>query len=117
MRAFLGYLLVDSQQPRKKQPVASNPGNRQRLPAVQAGDIDQLDGSAAQNDALRILASMTMSENGEIDGAGLEDTHPMEPDHEACYRALSTRDARFDGRLGPRQSLLLRRAAFSSRSS
>ena len=22
----------------------------------------------------------------------------MEPDHEACYRALSTRDARFDGR-------------------
>src|SRR5277367_131307 len=39
-----------------------------------------------------------MSENGEIDGAGLEDTHPMEPDHEACYRALSTRDARFDGR-------------------
>ena len=29
---------------------------------------------------------------------GLEDTHPMEPDHEACYRALSTRDARFDGR-------------------
>src|SRR5205085_7211099 len=23
----------------------------------------------------------------------------MEPDHEACYRALSTRDARFDGRL------------------
>jgi hypothetical protein len=55
MRAFLGYLLVDSLQPRKKQPVASNPGNRQRLPAVQAGDIDQLDGSAAQNDALRIL--------------------------------------------------------------
>src|ERR1700726_768828 len=41
---------------------------------------------------------VTMSENGEIDGAGLEDTHPMEPDHEACYRALSTRDARFDGR-------------------
>src|SRR5271163_4538640 len=39
-----------------------------------------------------------MSENGEIDGAGLEDTHPMEPNHEACYRALSTRDARFDGR-------------------
>jgi len=39
-----------------------------------------------------------MSENGEIDGASLEDTHPMEPDHEACYRALSTRDARFDGR-------------------
>src|ERR1700738_3027525 len=39
-----------------------------------------------------------MSENGEIDGAGLEDTHPMEPDHEACYRALPTRDARFDGR-------------------
>jgi methylphosphotriester-DNA--protein-cysteine methyltransferase len=98
MRAFLGYLLVDSLQPRKKQPVASNPGNRQRLPAVHAVDIDQLDGSAAQNDALRILASMTMSENGEIDGAGLEDTHPMEPDHEACYRALSTRDARFDGR-------------------
>ena len=119
-----------------------------------------------------------MSENGEIDGAGLEDTHPMEPDHEACYRALSTRDARFAGRffiavsttriycrpicpartpkrenvtffttasaaqeagyrpclrcrpesspdlgassgsiLGPRRSLLLRRAAFSSRSS
>ena len=23
----------------------------------------------------------------------------MEPDHEACYRAISTRDARFDGRL------------------
>src|SRR5258707_14449682 len=40
-----------------------------------------------------------MSENGEIDGAGLEDTHPMESDHEACYRALSTRDARFDGRM------------------
>jgi hypothetical protein len=38
-----------------------------------------------------------MSENGEIDVAGLEDTLPMEPDHEACYRALSTRDARFDG--------------------
>src|SRR5712672_2673720 len=42
---------------------------------------------------------MTMSENGEIDGAGLEDTHPMESDHEACYRALLTRDPRFDGRL------------------
>jgi len=28
----------------------------------------------------------------------LEDTHRMEPDHEARYRALSTRDARFDGR-------------------
>src|ERR1700712_3121907 len=41
---------------------------------------------------------MAMSENGETDGAGSEDTHPMEPDHEACYRALSTRDARFDGR-------------------
>jgi hypothetical protein len=40
-----------------------------------------------------------MSENGEIDGGGLEDAHPMEPDHEACYRAISTRDARFDGRI------------------
>ena len=30
-----------------------------------------------------------MSENGEIDGAHLEDAHPMEPDHEACYRAIS----------------------------
>jgi hypothetical protein len=29
----------------------------------------------------------------------LEDTHPMELDHEACYRAISTRDARFDGRI------------------
>src|SRR5215510_6253423 len=29
----------------------------------------------------------------------LEDTHRMELDHEACYRALSTRDARFDGRI------------------
>jgi len=41
---------------------------------------------------------VTMPENGETDGAGWEDTYPMEPDHEACYRALSTRDARFDGR-------------------
>src|ERR1700686_5092739 len=40
-----------------------------------------------------------MSENGEIDGAGLEDTHPMELNHDACYRAISTRDARFDGRI------------------
>ena len=39
-----------------------------------------------------------MSENGEISGAGLEHTRPMEIDHDACYRALSTRDARFDGR-------------------
>ena len=37
---------------------------------MQAGDIDQLDGSAAENDALRVLASVTMPENGEIDGAG-----------------------------------------------
>src|ERR1700722_4145416 len=37
---------------------------------MQAGDIDQLDGPAAANDALRILASVTMSENGEIGGAG-----------------------------------------------
>src|ERR1700756_4570878 len=29
----------------------------------------------------------------------LEDTHRMELDHEACYRAISTRDARFDGRI------------------
>jgi hypothetical protein len=64
MRAFLGYLLVDSLQPRKKQPVASNPGNRQRLPAVQAGDIDQLDGSAAQNDALRILSCSPLQAAG-----------------------------------------------------
>jgi AraC family transcriptional regulator of adaptative response / DNA-3-methyladenine glycosylase II len=29
----------------------------------------------------------------------LEDTQQMELDHEACYRAISTRDARFDGRI------------------
>src|SRR6516165_4717005 len=29
----------------------------------------------------------------------LEDTHRMELDHEACYRAISTRDTRFDGRI------------------
>lgn len=40
-----------------------------------------------------------MSENREIDGAGSEDAHPTEQDHEACYRAISTRDARFDGRI------------------
>jgi hypothetical protein len=60
MRAFPSYLLVDSLQACKKQPVASNPGNRQRLPAMQAGNIDQLDGSAAENDALRIPAWVTM---------------------------------------------------------
>jgi AraC family transcriptional regulator, regulatory protein of adaptative response / DNA-3-methyladenine glycosylase II len=29
----------------------------------------------------------------------LENTHRMELDHHACYRAISTRDARFDGRI------------------
>ena len=40
-----------------------------------------------------------MSGNGQSSGGALGDTHPMELDHEACYRALSTRDARFDGRM------------------
>jgi hypothetical protein len=77
MRAFLGYLLVDSLQPRKKQPIASNPGNRQRLPAVQAGDIDQLDGSAAQNDALRILVPLVLdlAVNFRIDGSATTEMH------------------------------------------
>src|SRR4051794_38393255 len=42
---------------------------------------------------------MMMSGNGQSSGGALGDTHPMELDHEACYRALSTRDARFDGRM------------------
>ena len=40
-----------------------------------------------------------MSGIGQSSGGALGDTHPMELDHEACYRALSTRDARFDGRM------------------
>jgi hypothetical protein len=42
MRAYFSYLLVDSPKARKKQRVTSNSGNRQRLPDVQGGDIDQL---------------------------------------------------------------------------
>src|SRR5271163_3246801 len=37
--------------------------------------------------------------HGQSSGGALGDTHPMELDHEACYRARSTRDARFDGRM------------------
>jgi AraC family transcriptional regulator, regulatory protein of adaptative response / DNA-3-methyladenine glycosylase II len=40
-----------------------------------------------------------MSENGELFIVGWRIPHPMELDHEACYRAISTRDARFDGRI------------------
>jgi len=42
---------------------------------------------------------VTVSENGEIRGARWDDTLQMELSHEVCYRALSTRDARFDGRI------------------
>ncbi len=40
-----------------------------------------------------------MSENGEHDRASSAIIRQMELDHDACYRALSTRDARFDGRI------------------
>jgi AraC family transcriptional regulator of adaptative response / DNA-3-methyladenine glycosylase II len=40
-----------------------------------------------------------MSENGEIRGPSSATMPPMELDPAACYRALATRDARFDGRI------------------
>jgi AraC family transcriptional regulator of adaptative response / DNA-3-methyladenine glycosylase II len=40
-----------------------------------------------------------MSENRETRRRQREDDREMELDHEACYRAFVTRDARFDGRL------------------
>jgi AraC family transcriptional regulator, regulatory protein of adaptative response / DNA-3-methyladenine glycosylase II len=41
----------------------------------------------------------TRSENGETRGAANAMDHPMNLDRAACYRALQTHDARFDGRL------------------
>jgi AraC family transcriptional regulator of adaptative response / DNA-3-methyladenine glycosylase II len=48
--------------------------------------------------ALKTL-TLTMSENRETARRDQDDDRQMELDHEACYRAFVTRDARFDGRL------------------
>src|SRR6516164_2829154 len=40
-----------------------------------------------------------MSENRETGSEPSVDIRPMDMDAQACYRAISTRDARFDGRL------------------
>src|SRR6195256_5147124 len=41
---------------------------------------------------------MTMSENRETTHTPMDDVAMMDMDRTACYRAISTRDARFDGR-------------------
>ena len=41
---------------------------------------------------------MKMSENRETGRSDPADDRDMDLDHEACYRAFVTRDARFDGR-------------------
>jgi len=41
---------------------------------------------------------MIMSENGETSAAGRRNLCAMELDFDVCYRAIATRDARFDGR-------------------
>ena len=47
----------------------------------------------------RIAGKMVMSENRETSRLGSAKVLAMDMDRTACYRAISTRDARFDGRL------------------
>jgi AraC family transcriptional regulator of adaptative response / DNA-3-methyladenine glycosylase II len=42
--------------------------------------------------------ALTTSENRECDGRVYVRMHGMDLDHDACYRAVATRDARFDGK-------------------
>jgi AraC family transcriptional regulator, regulatory protein of adaptative response / DNA-3-methyladenine glycosylase II len=51
------------------------------------------------NGLSRIAGKMVMSENRETSRLGSAKVLAMDMDRTACYRALSTRDARFDGRL------------------
>jgi AraC family transcriptional regulator, regulatory protein of adaptative response / DNA-3-methyladenine glycosylase II len=51
------------------------------------------------NGLSRIAGKMVMSENRETSRLGSANVPVVDMDRTACYRALSTRDARFDGRL------------------